>query len=108
MFLQEEMGFTLSVSIYSYYYGTLCCWKAGMAQSALRMRYEPEYQGSIPGRYAKLFSLCHRVHTDSGTHQDSYPMGKKGILSPAVNRPGREADHSPPFSAEVTSSWHGA
>jgi hypothetical protein len=28
-----------------------------------------------------------------------------GAFSPGVKRPGREADHSPPFSAEVKKSW---
>jgi hypothetical protein len=28
-----------------------------------------------------------------------------GDLSPGVNRPGREADHSPPTSAEVKNKW---
>jgi len=28
-----------------------------------------------------------------------------GPLSPGVKRPGREADHSPPSSAEVKSAW---
>jgi len=39
------------------------------------------------------FSLHHRVQNGSGAHPASYPMG--------VKRPGREADHSPPSSAEV-------
>jgi hypothetical protein len=40
-----------------------------------------------------LRSLLHRFHTDSGAHPTSY---RKGILTPGVKRPGREADHSPP------------
>jgi hypothetical protein len=28
-----------------------------------------------------------------------------GALSPGGNRPGREADHSPPCSAEVKNAW---
>jgi hypothetical protein len=61
------------------------------------------------------FSLPHSLHTDSGAHPSSYA----GALFPGVKRPGREADHSPPSSAEVknggavpplpyTSSWRGA
>jgi hypothetical protein len=56
--------------------------------------------------------------TGSGAHPASYPVGSRDP-SPGVKRPGREADHSPPSSAEVknawcytstpnTSSWHGA
>jgi hypothetical protein len=29
----------------------------------------------------------------------------QGVLSPWVKRPGREADHSPPSSAEVKNIW---
>jgi hypothetical protein len=49
------------------------------------------------GRY---FSLCHRVQTGSGAHSASYPMGT-AALSPGIKRPGREAEYSPPSSAEV-------
>jgi hypothetical protein len=45
------------------------------------------------------FSL-HRVQNGSGAHPASYPTGTRG-LSLGVKRPGREADHSPPPSAEV-------
>jgi hypothetical protein len=38
-------------------------------------------------------------HTGSGAHPASYPMGA------VVKRPGREADHSPPTSAEVKNTW---
>jgi hypothetical protein len=41
------------------------------------------------------------VQTGSGAHPASCTMGT-GVLSPGVNvRPGRDADHSPPSSAEV-------
>jgi hypothetical protein len=65
------------------------------------------------------FSLHHRVQNCSGAHQ--LPIQQvPGSLSLGVKRPGREADHSPPSSAEVkervelylhssnTPSWHGA
>jgi hypothetical protein len=42
------------------------------------------------------FSLHHRVQNCSRAHPASYPA-----LSLGVKRPGREADHSPPSSAEV-------
>jgi hypothetical protein len=58
------------------------------------------------------FSLHHRVQNGAGAHPASY-------LSSGVKWPGREADHSPPYSAEVTEcvvytstpntpSWRGA
>jgi hypothetical protein len=62
------------------------------------------------------FSLHHRVENGSGAHPEWVP----GALSLRVKRPGREADHSPPSSAEVkecvelyfhtpiTPSWCGA
>jgi hypothetical protein len=65
------------------------------------------------------FSLHHRVQNGSGTHPVSYPRGTRGCF-PGVKRLGREADHSPPSSAEVkecvelyihspnTPSWGGA
>jgi hypothetical protein len=44
------------------------------------------------------------VQTGSGAHLASCPM-VTGALSPEVKRPGREADHSLPFSAEVKNAW---
>jgi hypothetical protein len=46
------------------------------------------------------FSLHHRVETDCGAHPASFPL-KPGAVSLEVKRPGREADHSHPSSAEV-------
>jgi hypothetical protein len=44
-------------------------------------------------------SLC--VQTSSGTHPASCPMGTVGPFPGGKVRPGRDADHSPPSSAEV-------
>jgi hypothetical protein len=49
---------------------------------------------------AENFSLHHRVQNGSGAHPASYPMGARGSFL-GVKQPGREADHSPPSSAEV-------
>jgi hypothetical protein len=46
------------------------------------------------------FSLHHRIQNGSGAHPASYPVGTRDSF-PAVKQPGREADHSPPSSAEV-------
>jgi hypothetical protein len=43
--------------------------------------------------------LC--VQTGSGAHPASYTMGTGGPFPGAKARPGRDADHSPPSSAEV-------
>jgi hypothetical protein len=65
------------------------------------------------------FSLHHRVQNGSEAHSASIEW-VKGALSLGVKLPGCEADHSPPYSAEVeeyvelylhfrnTPSWHGA
>jgi hypothetical protein len=44
------------------------------------------------------------VQTGSGVHPTSYTMGTGGSF-PGVRRSGREADHSPPTSAEVKKMW---
>jgi hypothetical protein len=46
------------------------------------------------------FSLHHRVQNGSGPTQPSIQW-VPGALSLGVKRPGREADHSPPYIAEV-------
>jgi hypothetical protein len=47
------------------------------------------------------FSLRFRVQTGSGDHPTQPIQWVLGILSLGVKRPGREADHSIPSSAEV-------
>jgi hypothetical protein len=42
--------------------------------------------------------------TGSGVHPTSYTMGTGGSFL-GVKRPGREAEHSPPTSAEVKKMW---
>jgi hypothetical protein len=61
--------------------------------------YMVEHKKS-PAESKDFFSnLC--VQTGSGVHPASCPMGT-GVPSPGVKaRPGRDADHSPPSSAEV-------
>jgi hypothetical protein len=44
-------------------------------------------------------NLC--VQTGSGAHPVSYTMGTGGSVPGGKARPGRDADHSPPSSAEV-------
>jgi hypothetical protein len=62
------------------------------------------FKGSIPGRDWEFFSSAPCLDL-SEAHPASYPVGKLGALSPGVERPGREADHSPPSSADVKNSW---
>jgi hypothetical protein len=49
--------------------------------------------------------VCMCVQNGTGAHPASYPMGT-GALSVGIKRPGREADHSPPSSAEVKIVWN--
>jgi hypothetical protein len=51
-------------------------------------------------RWGKEFSLFHVVQTGSGVHPTSYSMCTGGSF-PGIERPGREADHSFPATAEV-------
>jgi hypothetical protein len=50
---------------------------------------------------AKDFSSIPCVQTGSGAHPASCPMGTGGPFPGGKARPGRDADHSPPSSAEV-------
>jgi hypothetical protein len=50
------------------------------------------------------FSLHHRIQNSSRAHPASYPTGTRA-LSLGVKRPGHEADHSLPSSAEVKNAW---
>jgi hypothetical protein len=50
---------------------------------------------------AKDFSSSLCVQTGSGAHPASCTMGTEGPFPGAKARPGRNADHSPPSSAEV-------
>jgi hypothetical protein len=52
---------------------------------------------------AKDFSSVLSVQTGSGAHPTSCPMGTGGLFPGGKARPGRDADHSPPYS-----EWVGA
>jgi hypothetical protein len=62
--------------------------------------YGMDGRGSIPGK-SKRFSSLHSVQTGSGAHPALYPMGAGGSFPRGKKRPEREADQSPPCSAEV-------
>jgi hypothetical protein len=56
--------------------------------------YGLDYRGvGVRVPIGSRISLLHVVHTGSGVHPTSYPM-VRGVLSPGVKRPGREAGHS--------------
>jgi hypothetical protein len=50
---------------------------------------------------AGYFYSCPCVQTGSGAHPASYPMGTGGPFPGGKAWLGRDADHSPPSSAEV-------
>jgi len=50
------------------------------------------------------FFLRHRVYTGSGAYPASYVI-RTGNSFPDGKRPGLEADHSSPPSAEVKNAW---
>jgi hypothetical protein len=64
--------------------------------------YGLDGQGSkFESRLAQDFSPLHVLQTGSGAHLAYYRMGNVGSFSPAVKRPGRKAEHSPPASTEI-------
>jgi hypothetical protein len=63
-----------------------------------------EYDRAIGIRFpagAKDFSCSFCVQTGSGAHPASCPMGTGGPFPGGKARPGSDADHLPPSSAEV-------
>jgi hypothetical protein len=64
----------------------------GLDDRAIRVRFPAG---------AKDFSSVLCVQTGSGAHPASSPMGTGGPFPGGKARPWRDADHSPPSSAEV-------
>jgi hypothetical protein len=64
----------------------------GLDDRAIGVRFSAE---------AKDFSSDVCVQTGSEAHPASCPMGTGGPFPGGKARPGRDADHSPPSSAEV-------
>jgi hypothetical protein len=60
--------------------------------------YGLDDRGSIPHRGRGFFF---QPQTGYGAHPASYPVGTGGPFPGGKARPGRDADHSPPSSAEV-------
>jgi hypothetical protein len=63
--------------------------------------YGLDDQGSIPPTEAEDFSSSLCVQTGSGAHPASCTMGTRGPFPGGKAWPWRDADHSPPSSAEV-------
>jgi hypothetical protein len=62
-------------------------------------------RGGVRVPVGQEFSLLHVVQTSSEVHSASYTIGTGGLFPGGVKRPGREADTSPPASAEVKKMW---
>jgi hypothetical protein len=58
----------------------------------------------VPAEAGNFF-LHHRVQTGSGIRPTSYAMDTRGSFR-GVERPGREADRSPPSHAAVKNAWN--
>jgi hypothetical protein len=54
--------------------------------------------------WAKDIPILNNIQTGPGAHKASYSVVIDGF-PPLVQRPKNEADHSPPFSAEVKDEW---
>jgi hypothetical protein len=67
--------------------------------------YGLDDRGSIPGRGKGYFSSSLCVQTGSGAHPASSTMGTGGPFLGGKARLGRDADHSPPSSAEVVNEY---
>jgi hypothetical protein len=66
--------------------------------------YGLDNQGSIPAETEDFYSsLC--IQTDSGAHPASCPIGTGVSFPGGKARPGRDADHSPPSSAEFKNKF---
>jgi hypothetical protein len=61
-------------------------------------------ESEFESRQGQDFSPLYVVQTGSGTRSASYPMGTVAPL-PGVKRPGSDADHSFPSSADVKKTW---
>jgi hypothetical protein len=84
------------------------CIRSSGSSVSIVSDYGLDDRGSIPDRGGggpEDFSSSSCVQTGSGAHPASCPMGTWGSFPGGKARSGREADHSPPSSAEVKYEW---
>jgi hypothetical protein len=74
--------------------------EARVAESLLCLGYGLNDRGSIPSRGRDSFLFATASRSSLGSTQPTVCL-VPGALSVGVKRPGREADHLPPSSAEV-------
>jgi hypothetical protein len=68
--------------------------------AGIGLSYGLDDRDPISGRFWEFFYSSQRTEVGFAAHPASYPMGS------GVKRPGREADHSPPSSADVNNAWN--
>jgi hypothetical protein len=87
---------------WSYYASTTIIWSRVSSGSIVCDKWLDDWAIVVqsPAR-AKDFSSILCVHTGSGAHPTSYPMGTGGPFPGGKAQSGRDADHSPSSSAEV-------
>jgi hypothetical protein len=91
----------LSYPLYSMSY-----WQSRSRDSSVNMLsgYGLDYRAievRSPAETKRIFPLVQTVQTGYGAHPASFPMGTGVTFPEGKARPGRDADHSPPSSAEV-------
>jgi len=70
----------------------------------LYVHYVLDDQSSLSGKRNEFFPLATASRQALGLTQPPIQL-VPGAFSSEVKRPGREADHSPPSTAEIKNSW---
>jgi hypothetical protein len=87
-------------TVYIFYYIILLNWSR-VSSGSIVSDYGLDDRGSISGGGQRIFSFSLCVQTGSGAHPASCTMCTGGPFPGGKAQPGRDADHSPPSSAEV-------
>jgi hypothetical protein len=96
----KTTSFWLSATVYSIYSQVPSIPGAAVAQAVYCLTTGWTIGVQSPTD-AEDFSSKPSLQTGSWAHPASYPMGTGGPFPGGKARPGRDADHSPPSSAEV-------
>jgi hypothetical protein len=105
LFLGLHVVYCLQVPVLQFYV-CLVLYRSRDSSVGIALSYGLNDRGSMVRFLAGAgnFSLHPRVQNSSGAHTASYPRNTRGSF-PGIKRWGREADHSPPSSAEVKYAW---
>jgi len=76
------------------------------SQNSVKMIETVSFNNLQTSRHHPVYALYSVTYSSlgSGIHPVPYPMGTRDSF-PEVRRQGREADHSPPSSAEAKKAW---